>query len=185
MNSKKGAVSLRQPLFFDIKSIVLTVDFEVCLRVIAGRAYVGSLGSYDDVSAVSALPDLDFDLFEYGLGFHVLKESSVSLFVMLLDGSYLSELVSQFRETFFFSGLGKAFVHVCPLEVLAVSSCLQVSCCVADTFQFFEPHFSVLFFVLSGFQEESGNLLISFLLSLRSEICVFVAGLRLSCECLP
>ena len=83
--------------------------------MIAGRAYVGSFGSYYDMSAVSAFPNLDFALLEDCLCFHVLKECSVSLFMVLFDGCYFSELICQLGESFFLSGLCKAFVHVCTL----------------------------------------------------------------------
>ena len=36
--------------------VILGVDLEVCLRVVAYGANVGGLGAYDDVAAVAALP---------------------------------------------------------------------------------------------------------------------------------
>ena len=51
--------------------IIFGVDFEVRLRVIASRADIRSLGTYDDVTAVAAFPDLDFGFFEDGLGLDI------------------------------------------------------------------------------------------------------------------
>ena len=55
----------------------------------------------------------------------------------------------------------------------------------ADTAKSLEPEFGVLFFVVGGLQEESGNLLIACLLGDGCEIGVFVPGLGLTGEGLP
>ena len=67
--------------------------FEVGLRVGADWANVGGFGTYDDVSAVAAFPDLDFALFEHLGGFHVLEEGAVAFFVRLFDGSNHAKLL--------------------------------------------------------------------------------------------
>ena len=74
----------------------------------AYRAHFRCLCAYYDVTAVSALPNLNFALSENFLSLNVLKESSVSLFVMLLDCAYHSELSCECRETLCFSCLAKS-----------------------------------------------------------------------------
>ena len=101
--------------------IVLSVYFEVALRMSANGAKLGCLCADYDVAAVSALPDLNFALSENFLSLNILEESSVALFVVLFDSADHSELSCECREALFFSCLSEAFVHVCPLEVLAVS----------------------------------------------------------------
>ena len=46
------------------ESIVFSGDFEVALRMSAGRANLGRFRPDDDVSAVATFPDLDFALLE-------------------------------------------------------------------------------------------------------------------------
>lgn len=149
----------------------------------ANGAHLGCLLANYDVTAVSALPNLNFALLEYFLSLNVLKESSVSLFVMLLDSADHSELSCECREALCFSSLGEIFVHVCPLVVLAVSSCCEVLCCCADALELLEPHLSVLLLVISCLEEERCDLLVAFLLSLGCEIGVLISCLGLACEC--
>ena len=64
--------------------VVLCVDLEVALGMLAGGADLGSLDTDDDVTAVAALPHLDFALLEDLCGFHVLQQGAVTLLVVLL-----------------------------------------------------------------------------------------------------
>ena len=64
----------------------------------ADRADFRSLRADDDVPAVAALPDFDFALFEDLLGFHILQEGAVTLFMVLLDGRNTAELLRQLGE---------------------------------------------------------------------------------------
>ena len=96
---------------------------------------------------------------------------------MLLDGAYHSELCCKCREALCLSCLGEVFVHVCPLVVLAVSSCCKVLSCCADALELLEPHLCVLFLVVSGLEEECCDLLVAFLLSLGCEIGILISSL--------
>lgn len=49
--------------------------------MITNGADFGSLCAYDDVTAVTAFPNLDFASFEYLSGFDVVEKSTVALFV--------------------------------------------------------------------------------------------------------
>ena len=100
----------------------------------------------------------------------------------LLDGAYHSELSCELRETLLFCSLCKAFVHVCPLEILAVGSCCEVSCSIADSLEFLEPHLSVFLLVISCLEEDRSDLLEAFLLSLRCEISILIPSLGLACK---
>ena len=53
--------------------VILSVDLEVCLRVVADGANVGGLGAYDDVTAVAAFPHLDLALLEHLGGFDIVQ----------------------------------------------------------------------------------------------------------------
>ena len=52
--------------------IVLCVNLEVALGMIADRAFVGGVGADHDMSAVSALPYLYFALCENSSGLYIL-----------------------------------------------------------------------------------------------------------------
>ena len=70
--------------------------------MVADRADIRRLGSHNDMTAVAAFPDFDFTLLKDLLGFDVLQQGTVTLFMMLLNGSDAAEFGGQFRETFFF-----------------------------------------------------------------------------------
>ena len=55
--------------------VVLLVDFEVGLRVVADRADLGGLGAHDDVAAVAAFPHLHLALGEDLFGFDVVSRA--------------------------------------------------------------------------------------------------------------
>src|SRR5574344_707780 len=153
------------------------MNFKIALRMRTYRADIRCFGSYNDVSAVAALPDLDLALLEYRSCLDVGKKCSVSLFVMLLDSSDKSELGSKISKALSFRCLRKAFVHICPLIVLAVSCLTQIGLCVANSAELLEPHLGVLFLVVSGLEENSRDLLIAFLLGYRRKVCILVACL--------
>ena len=52
--------------------VVLCVNLEVALGMVADRAFVGGVGADNDVSAVSALPYLYFALSENSSGLYIL-----------------------------------------------------------------------------------------------------------------
>ena len=69
---------------------------------------------------------LDLALLEHLSGLHVMQQRAVALFVMLLDGADLAELLGKLGEAFLLGRLREALVHVGPLEVLAVCGILEV-----------------------------------------------------------
>ena len=151
----------------------------------AYRAFFGSLGANDYVSAVPALPDFYLGPFEYLSGLDVLKQGSVAFFVSLFYCRYSSELLGKLRESFLVRDLSETVVHVCPLEVLAVGCCGKVGGSIAYAFELLEPELSVFFLVKSSLGEQLCDLLVSFLLCFRSEIIVLVPCLGLARECCP
>ena len=146
--------------------VVLGVDFEVGLGMGADGADLRRGGAHDDMSAVAALPYLDLALGEDGGGLHVLKQGAISLLVLLLYGSHHTELDCKLGEAFGLSSLGEAFVHIRPLEVLAVSGGGEVLCGAAYAVQLLEPELGVLFLIVGSLEEEGGYLLESVLLCL-------------------
>lgn len=163
--------------------IVLFVYFEEALRMVTGRADLRSRRTDYDVTAVAALPYLDFALLEYLSGLYIAQQGTVTLFVMLFDGCNQTELACQIMEAFLLSGLCEAVVHVGPLVVLALGSVQQVFSGVAQAVQLLVPQLCMLLLVLSGFEEEGSDLLIAFLLGNRSEVGVLVACTGLAGKC--
>lgn len=91
--------------------IVLFVYFEEALRMVTGRADLRSRRTDYDVTAVAALPYLDFALLEYLSGLYIAQQGTVTLFVMFLNGCNQTELASQIVEAFLLGGLCEAVVH--------------------------------------------------------------------------
>lgn len=165
-----------------MKSIVLSIDFEISLRMSAYRADFRSLCSDYDMTAVAAFPNLDFALSEHFLRLHIMKQRSVTLFVMFFDGCDSTEFSSEFRESFLFSSISKTGIHVSPLIVFTISGSTEIFSSSADSVQFLEPHFRVLFLIIGSLLEKSGNLLKAILFCLRSKIGVLVSCLRFACK---
>ena len=150
--------------------------------MVAEGADVGGLGADDDVAAVAAFPHLHFAFGEDLFGLDVVQQGAVTLLVVLLDGGHTTELGGQLGEALGLCSLGKAFLHIGPLIVLACGGSGQVLGGGADAVQLLEPQLGVLLLVLGCLQEEGGNLLKAFLLGLRGEVGVLVAGLALASE---
>ena len=152
--------------------------------MVAGRADLRGLLADDDVSTVSALPDLDLALREDLGHLDVVQQCAIALLMMLLDRSDEAETLSELREALFLCGLREALVHIGPLVVLALGRCLQVLCGIPDAVQLLEPELRVLLLVVCGLQEQRSDLLVAFLLRLRREVGILVARLRFTGECL-
>ena len=129
--------------------------------MLADRANLGSLGSNDQVAAVTALPHSNAALLKDGHGLHVAQQLAVALLVGLLNGSYATELFSQIMESLLISFTSHAVIHIRPLGVLTFSSMEQVLGSIAQLAQSFEPQLGVLHLVLCSMQEQSGNLLVT------------------------
>ena len=145
--------------------------------MVADGTYLGSLLADGDVAAVAAFPDLYAALFKGLLLLHVAQELAVALLVRLLDGRNAAELRRQLREALFL-GLGRhALVHVGPLVVLALRGVEQVLLDSPKLAQLLEPELCVLFLVVSRFQKQLRDLLVSGLLGDRREIGILVSRL--------
>lgn len=153
--------------------------------MLADRTDLRSLGSYYDMSAVTALPDGNAALLKHLHGLHVAQKLAVALLVHLLDGSYATELFSQIMESFLISFTSHAVIHIRPLGVLTFSSMEQVLGSIAQLTQSFEPQFGVLLLVLCSMQEQSGNLLVTGFFGYRSKVSILIAGLRFSSKSFP
>ena len=129
--------------------------------MLADRAVLRSLGSYYDMSAVTALPDGNAALLKHLHSLHVAQKLAVALLVHLLNGSYATELFSQIMESFLISFTSHAVIHIRPLGVLTFSSMEQVLGSIAQLAQSFELQLGVLHLVLCSMQEQSSNLLVT------------------------
>src|SRR5699024_7726416 len=65
--------------------VILSLHLEVCLRMSAYRADLGSLLADHNVAAVAALPDRIAFLGKYQAVLHIRQKLSVSLLMLLLD----------------------------------------------------------------------------------------------------
>ena len=104
-------------------SIVFGVKLKETLRMITGRTNIRGLSADDDMTAVTAFPNFDLALFKYPSGFDIFEQCAVSFFMVLFNFGDQSELCGKLREALRLGGLGKAFIHIRPLVVLAFSSC--------------------------------------------------------------
>ena len=93
------------------RSIVLAVNFKICLGMRAYRADFKSLGCHYDMTTVAAFPYLDFALCKNFLSLYIAKQCAVSFLVVLFNGGNSTKLRCEFNE---------AFVHISPLVVFTV-----------------------------------------------------------------
>ena len=140
-------------------SVVLGLDLEVGLRVVADRTLLGGLLALDDRAAVAALPAVRADAHPHLALLDVRGELAVALLVVLLD---LGDLRKEER-------VGEALVHVRPLLVLARGGGEEVGRRVADALQRLEPELGVLLLVQRRLLEDGRDLLVAVLLRPRGE----------------
>ena len=141
-----------------------------------GGAQFRCLDTNDNVTAVTALPNLDFTLLKDLSGFYILQQCTLTLLVVLLNSGNQTELCSQLLEALSFGGLCESGIHVGPLVVFALCSIQQVLGGTGNTvMQFLEPHLCMLLLVISSFQEQGSNLLKSTLLSLGCIVSIFIS----------
>ena len=144
-------------------------------RMLANRANSWRSGTYYDMSAVAAFPDLYFTAFENLLGFYIVEQLSVTFFVSLFNGTYLTEAFCQIVEAFFVGFFSHTVIHIGPFHVFAFCSMLKVFSGLAAKSQFVEPHLGVSSFVVSGFFKNSCNLFKALFSCCGSEECVFIS----------
>ena len=159
--------------------VVLSLNLEVALWVVADWANLWSLLAYYDMTAVRALPDAVAVAREDELVLHVLQELAITLLVVLLNLSHHFKLDCNLLEAFLASFLSHAWIHIGPLVVLTIGSSLQVLLCILDStaLQVLEPQLSVLLLVGSSLLKDVSYLNITVLLSLTRKICIFVTSL--------
>src|SRR5574344_1908224 len=140
--------------------------------------------SNHNVAAVSALPDYVAVFAEHALFRYVVEQLAVALFMCLFNCSNTFEQLCNRIEAFFVCCLCEACVHVGPLVVLAVRSCLKVFCSRFDSaVQQFEPQLCMLFFVRSGFFKNIRNLFETVFTCLACKPVVLISCHRLACKC--
>jgi hypothetical protein len=151
--------------------VVLSLNLEVALWVVADWANLWSLLAYYDMTAVRALPDAVAVAREDELVLHVLQELAITLLVVLLNLSHHFKLDCNLLEAFLASFLSHAWIHIGPLVVLTISSSLQVLLCILDStaLQILEPQLGVLLLVGSCLFKDISYLNITVLLSLTCE----------------
>ena len=165
--------------------IVSLSNLEEALGMSAYGASRRSLLTHYKVTAVTALPHSHLGLLKYLLKLNVGKKLSVSLLVCLLDSCYCSELTCKSGEALLLCFLCKGIVHIGPLIVLALCCSKKIARSVAKSAKSLEPKLSVLLLIVSGLLEDSGDLLVAFLLGDGCEIGVLVASLRFAGKGLP
>ena len=101
-------------LLYQFMLIIFFMYFKVTLWVITYRTYFRSLCSYYNMSTVTTFPHLNFTLFKYLCSFNILKECTISFFVVLLNLTYCPEFCCKLCEAFFLSCFSKIFIHICP-----------------------------------------------------------------------
>ena len=120
-------------LLYQFMLIIFFMYFKVTLWVITYRTYFRSLCSYYNMSTVTTFPYLNFTLFKHLRSFNILKECTISFFVMLLNLAYCPEFCCKLWEAFLLSCFSKIFIHICPLIILAFCSCRQVFFCITNS----------------------------------------------------
>ena len=165
--------------------IVLCMDKEVRLRMLADRAKLRSLLADDDMAAIAALPDHVLIAREYDTLLDVAKKLAITLLVSLLDSADLLEKESNLVESLFLGYLCKLGIHVCPFIVLTGSSVSKINLGIRDgaVMKKLEPNLGVLLLVGSSLLEKLANLYITVLLSFGSIVEIFGVSLRFACKC--
>ena len=163
--------------------VVLRLQLEVALRMVADRANVRGLRADDDVAAVAALPDAIALAGEDEAFLDVGQELAVALLVLLLDGAHHLELLRDLLEPLLAGLASHASVHVRPLEVLAGGGIRQVLHGRRHpAVEVLEPDLRVLLLVRRGLLEDLGDLHVAVLLGFGRIVGVLVASLRLARE---
>ena len=131
-----------------------------------------------DITTVTALPPDHLVLLEDLSFLQVLEQGEVSFLVLFLNFRHLFEEISNLRKTLLAGYFLKSSVHIGPLVVLAIRSCLQIRGGVPNSLEKLELPPGVFPFVLGCLQEYPGNLLEIFLFSYRGKVGILIACLR-------
>lgn len=117
--------------------IILASHFKVALRVAADGADLRCLCSHNDVTAVSAFPDLDLAFFKDSLRLNILKELAIPFFVCFFDRRYAAKLLGKLMEAFLIGILSHTDIHIRPFGIFSFGSMQQILRCVANLSQCF------------------------------------------------
>ena len=150
----------------------------------ADRALEGSRLADIGVAAVPADPHL---LFLTGKDLALLEvggKSAVTCLVLLFDLAHHREESGQLGEALLLGLRGHPGVHLGPLVVLTACSHLKAGHSVGDgaAAEGLEPQLGVFLLVAGGLFEDSGQLLVAFLLCNACKLGVLVAGHALACK---
>ena len=154
------------------------------------RASFRSFLTYVQVTTIAALP-YHFNIFlEYLVIFDVLGQCQVSFFVSLFRNGNFTVHLSDSRETFFVSDVGKLRIIHRPFFVFAFSSSFQIldgrtddtsrKTCIDfhfTTFQPFEHTFCVFLFLVGCFSKNGRDLFETFFLCGTCKVSVTHSGL--------
>ena len=150
----------------------------------ADRALEGSRLADIGVAAVPADPHLllfagkDLALLEVG------GKGAVTCLMLLFDLTHHREESGQLGEALLLGLRSHPGVHLGPLVVLTACSHLKAGHGVGDgaAAEGLEPHLGVFLLVAGGLFEDSGQLLVAFLLCDACKVGVLVAGHALACK---
>ena len=100
--------------------IILSADLKERLRVLAHGADLRRFSTYDQVAAVSALPQGYAALLEYFFRLYIVQKLAVALLVRFFFFFNTAELLGQFVESLFIRLACHTVVHICPLVVFTL-----------------------------------------------------------------
>lgn len=144
----------------------------------ADRADGRGLFADVDVTAIAALPAVFADTFPDLAAFEVGEKFQVAFLVVLFDFGDTLELAGNSLKALGAGFFGKFAIHFGPFLVFAGSGGGEVFLGITDSAEMLKPKFRMFLFVIGGLLEESSDLLKTFLFRFRSEVRVFIAGLR-------
>lgn len=168
----------------EIRLIIFCFDLEIALRMVANRAYLRSLLSYDYVTAIGAFPDGILVACEDNSFLDLAKKFPVAFLMGLLDGGDAFEEICDLGEPFFPGGYGETGIHVSPLVVLAISSICKIDlgCRYRTAMKELEPDLGVFLFILGSLLEELADLDVTVLLGPGGIIKILGVSLALTGE---
>ena len=117
--------------------IIFCMNFEISLWMCTHRTDLRCFFTYHNMSAIAAFPNLHFTLCKNFLHLYIMKKSTISFLMLLLNGTDQPELCSQLRKPFFLcclSLLSKQSRYICFLPGIP----LQMP--PADFFRSVFPH---------------------------------------------
>ncbi|MPN36270.1 hypothetical protein SDC9_183779 [bioreactor metagenome] len=141
----------------------------------ADGADLGRFAGHGDVAAVAALPAHGSLAREGVAVLQGFKYFLVAFFVGFFNAGYGLEFLRQLVKAFRAGLAGHAGIHIGPFAVLASSCMLKIGGNVSKLFQFLEPEFGVLLFLVGGLGEDFGHLFIAGFFSRAGKISILVA----------